>query len=80
MFQQAPQINNYSPSVQEVFQQMITGQINPKEFMINKINNLSPQEKTRFKSMMNNGMFKHLFRQFGVSDNQYNDFVSSIKI
>lgn len=74
------QNNNDGLSIQEVFRQMMTGQINPKEFMLNKINSLSPQEKTRFKTMLNNGMFRTLFNKFGINDSQYMDFVKSINI
>lgn len=78
--QQPQNNNNNGLTVQEVFSQMMTGQINPKEFMLNKINSLSPQEKTRFKTMINNGMFRTLFNKFGISDSQYADFVKSINI
>ena len=74
------QNNVQEQSIQEVFRQMMTGQINPKEFMLNKINSLSPQEKTRFKTMLNNGMFRTLFNKFGINDSQYMDFVKSINI
>lgn len=74
------QQSNNGLTLQEVFIQMMTGQINPKEFMLNKIQALSPQEKTRFKTMLNNGMFRSLFNNFGISDSQYADFVKSINI
>ena len=74
------QQNNNELSMQEIFRQMMTGQIDPKEFMLNKINSLSPQEKTRFRTMLNNGMFRTLFSKFGISDSQYADFVKSINI
>ena len=77
---QQQQNNNEGLTVQEVFRQMMTGQINPKEFMLSKINALSPQEKTRLKTMMNNGMLRSLFKPFGISDNQYMDFVKSINL
>lgn len=76
------QNNSYQggDTLQEVFAKMMTGQIDPREFMLNKINSFSQQEKTRFRVMLNNGVFRNLFRSFGISDSQYMDFVKSIKL
>ena len=66
-------------SFQEVLRKMMSGEVNPKEFVLQKINSFSPQDKTRFRTMLNNGIFRQLFNNFGISDSQYMDFVKSIK-
>lgn len=66
------------PTQNNIFNLILSGQASPKNIAISYLKNIDNSTRTRFKNALTNGIFKAFVMRMGVSEANYNSFVSDI--